>query len=30
MDKVGREGVVTIEESKSGETYLEDCRRYAV
>ena len=23
MDKVGREGVVTIEESKSGETYLE-------
>jgi len=23
MDKVGREGIVTIEESKSGETYLE-------
>ena len=23
MDKVGRDGVVTIEESKSGETYLE-------
>jgi chaperonin GroEL len=23
MNKVGREGVVTIEESKSGETYLE-------
>ena len=23
MKKVGREGVVTIEESKSGETYLE-------
>ena len=23
MHKVGRDGVVTIEESKSGETYLE-------
>jgi len=23
MDKIGREGIVTIEESKSGETYLE-------
>jgi chaperonin GroEL len=30
MQKVGREGVVFIEESKNGETYLETCRRYAV
>jgi hypothetical protein len=30
MEKVGREGVVYIEESKTDETYLEGCRRNAI
>jgi chaperonin GroEL len=30
MEKVGKEGVITVEEAKSMETTLKRCGRYAI